>query len=340
MRWGVGIDASLGLTFEESGTLVREAAALGFTSAWCPSGPATRDGFQVCGQWARDTFDLPGFQCGIAVIPAPVWSVPSLVSQAGSVGALSGGRFILGFGTGGNYSSEFRASYGLPETPNVALMRDYLVTVRGLLNGETVTHQGKAVTLQGLRMAGKPLPVPLYISALGPQLLRLAGELADGVCLNWATPAQRQWCRDRIAEGAARSGRDPSQVVLMEYIRVCIDEDEAKARHGFASAIMGYALSRAGAAQDRGYRGHFARMGFDEMLTDIEAKRDAGASADEMADAFPGEFLRQMGYFGPAAGAQEAIKSLSEGLDVPVVRIVGTSPGLDAARRTVEACAP
>jgi alkanesulfonate monooxygenase SsuD/methylene tetrahydromethanopterin reductase-like flavin-dependent oxidoreductase (luciferase family) len=340
MRWGVGIDASLGLTFEESGLLVREAASLGFRSAWCPSGPATRDGFQVCGQWARDTADIPGFECGIAVIPAPVWTVPSLVSQAGTVGEISNGRFILGFGTGGNYSSDFRGTYGLAETPNVALMRDYLVTMRGLLNGETVTHHGKAVTLEGLRMVGKPLPVPLYISALGPQLLRLAGELADGVCLNWTTPAQRQWCRDRIAEGAARSGKDPAGVVVMEYIRVCVDEDEAKARRAFARAIMGYALSRAGAAKDRGYRGHFARMGFDDMLTAIEANREAGASSDELADAFPEEFLRQMGYFGPAAGAREALQSLSQGLDVAVVRIVGAAPGLERARRTIQACTP
>ena len=340
MRWGIGIDASLALSFAESGTLVREAAAGGYTSAWCPSGPATRDGFQVCSQWARDTAEIDGFQCGIAVIPAPVWSVPSLVSQSGSIAEISGGRFILGFGTGGNYSSEFRTSYGLPDVPNVALMRDYLVTLRGLMNGETVTHHGKAVTLEGLRMAGRPLPVPLYISALGPQLLRLAGELADGVCLNWTTPAQRQWCRDRIAEGAARKGRDPSQVVLMEYIRVCIDEDEAKARQGFARAIMGYALARAGAAKDRGYRGHFARMGFDDMLTGIEAQRDAGASADELAAMFPDVFLRQMGYFGPAAGARDALKPLTEGLDVAVVRIVGTAPGMEGARRTTAACAP
>jgi alkanesulfonate monooxygenase SsuD/methylene tetrahydromethanopterin reductase-like flavin-dependent oxidoreductase (luciferase family) len=340
VRWGIGIDASLGLSFAEQGTLVREAANRGYTSAWCPSGPATRDGFQVCAQWARDTADIPGFQLGIAVIPAPVWTVPALVNQAGTVGEISGGRFVLGIGTGGNYSSDFRESYGLPATPNVALMRDYLVTMRGLLNGETVSYSGKAVTLQGLRMAGRPLPVPLYISALGPQLLRLAGQLADGVCLNWATPAQRQWCRERIAEGAARAGRDPSAVTVMEYIRVCIDEDRDAARMAFAKAIMGYALARAGASQDRGYRGHFGRMGFDAMLAGIEAKREAGASADELAAAFPDDFLRQMGHFGPAAGARDALRTLSEGLDVAVVRIVGTAPGVERARNTLEACVP
>jgi hypothetical protein len=103
---------------------------------------------------------------------------------------------------------------------------------------------------------------------------------------------------------------------------------------------MGYALGRAGAAPDRGYRGHFGRMGFDAMLSGIEAKRDAGASADELAAAFPEDFLRQMGYFGPAAGAREALTELSAGLDVAVVRIVGTAPGIERARKTVEACAP
>lgn len=340
MKIGIGVDASLRLSFDEEAELVGKAASLGYESAWTPSGSAVHDGFQTCASWARATAEHPSFSLGVAVIPAPVWTVPSLVSQAGSVGALSGGRFILGMGTGGIYTPAFRKTYGLPDWPTVGMMRDYTVTTRALLRGEQVTHDGKAVTLNGLRMAGQPLNVPVYLAALGAQMLRLSGEAADGVCLNWTTPAHREWCRERIAEGAAKADRDPGEVVLMEYIRVCIDEDEGRARRAFAKAFMGYALARPGTSTKLGYRGHFGRQGFDETLTAIEAKQEAGATPDELADAFPEEFLKQMGYYGPAAGAPAALRELSRGLDVAVVRIVGSEPGMSSAMTTVEACQP
>lgn len=337
MDYGIGIDASLGLSFAQSRGLVKASAAAGYTSVWTPSGPITRDGFQMCGQWSAAVEEMT---TGIAVIPAPVWTPSSLASQAGTLSELSGGRFILGIGTGGSYSEDFRRSYGLPAYPAVAMMRDYLVTVRGLLNGETVTHEGKAIRLGGLQLTARPLHVPLYIASLGPQMLRLAGELADGVFLNWSTPAQRDWCRERIAEGADRAERDPGAVQLVEYIRVCVDEDEDRARRTFAKAFMGYALSRAGASPDHGYRGHFTRMGFNDALVKIEAVRDAGAPPDEVADAFPEEFLKQMGYYGKPSGAAAALAELSRGLDMAVVRIVTSEPGLAPAQLVMESCRP
>ena len=58
------------------------------------------------------------------------------------------------------------------------------------------------MTLKGVKLAMSPPPrTPVYLGALGPEMLRLAGELADGVCLNWCTPEQIAWSRERIAEG-------------------------------------------------------------------------------------------------------------------------------------------
>ena len=54
-------------------------------------------------------------------------------------------------------------------------------------------------------------PAPVYLAALGPQMLRLAGEVAEGALLNWATPERIAASRSRIAEGAVRAGRDPGE---------------------------------------------------------------------------------------------------------------------------------
>lgn len=338
MQLGIGIDATLDLDFDEQAELVRDSVAAGYSSAWTTSGPITRDGFQVCAQWARVT--PPDFGLGIAAIPVPAWRVPSLASQVGTVSEISGGRFVVALAVGPSYLADYRVSHGLRDLPPVGMLRDYLVTVRGLLAGESVTHEGKAVTLRNMQLTTRPIPVPLYLSGLGPQVLRLAGELADGLCLNWSTPEHRLWCRERIAEGAERTGRDPSSVVLMEYIHVCIDEDEALARRTFAEAFLRLALSRSGASKDAGYRGHFARQGFDTMLSELEEQRDAGASMDELADAAPDELLRDMGYWGTASGAPAALDRLTANLDVAVVRIVPARTGLTAAQQTMRACAP
>ncbi|MGE0599248.1 MAG: LLM class flavin-dependent oxidoreductase [Dehalococcoidia bacterium] len=342
MELGIGIDASLGLSFEEQRTLVQEAAKLGYKSAWTPSGPPFRDGFQVCAQWHNATAEVVagGLPTGIAVIPAPLWTVPSLVQQAGTLAALTGGQFTLGLGTGGIYGSDYQKTYGLPAWPVVRMMREYLTALRGLLAGETVTLEGTSVNLHGLQMAARPMKVSLYTAALGPQMLRLGGELADGISLNWTAPSMRAWCREEVAKGAARGNRDASSVAITEYIRVCIDDDEEAARKAFVRAFMGYALSRPGAPKTSGYRGHFARMGFDEVLNRIEARRDDGAAEAELIDMFPPEFLREVGYYGRAAGAPAALKRLSEGLDLAIVRIVGVRPGMDAARAVMNACAP
>jgi alkanesulfonate monooxygenase SsuD/methylene tetrahydromethanopterin reductase-like flavin-dependent oxidoreductase (luciferase family) len=223
-------------------------------------------------------------------------------------------------------------------------MRDYLVTTRKLVAGEEVNYQGEVITLKGARLAISPPPrTPVHLGALGPEMLRLAGELADGVCLNWCTPEQIAWSRERIAEGAARAQRDPAEVKVVEYIRVCVDEDIDTARRAFAKSTMGYALGqRVPTIRERGlgYRAHFERMGFTEELAELDQMRRQGASTDKVADAFPPEALKQVGYYGPAEGAAQAFRRLAEGLDVALVRVVAARPGLDSVLATMRACAP
>ncbi|HLZ68389.1 MAG TPA: LLM class flavin-dependent oxidoreductase [Dehalococcoidia bacterium] len=341
MEIGIGIDGSLALTLDEERSLVEEAVTLGYAAAWTPSGAGSRDGFHVCGRWSLWTGGAG--QClptGIAVVPAPLWSAAPLASQAATVGELSGGRFVLGIGTGSLYSSAYRPMFGLPDVGAVGAMRDYLTALRGLLNGEAVTIDSPLIRLRRAQILQRPVSVPLYLAALGPQMLRLAGRLADGVSLNWCTPEQRAWCREQVAAGASAAGRDPAAVRITEYIRVCVDEDEDRARRGLARAVMGYALSRPGAGNDRGYRAHFGRMGFETHLQAIEAKRDSGASEAELIDAFPPELLRAVGYYGPAAGAAAAFARPAEGLDLAIVRIVPARPGLEGARAALRACRP
>jgi alkanesulfonate monooxygenase SsuD/methylene tetrahydromethanopterin reductase-like flavin-dependent oxidoreductase (luciferase family) len=346
MKIGVGLDSRLGLPFVQLREAAREAAQLGFESLWTPVGQAA-DSFHLCAAWSQDT----PLRTGISVIPAPLmWTPPGLAAEAATLAQLSSGRFVLGLGTGG-YGPGFWASVGLPNRP-IAVMREYVTAVRALLDGQRV-KPGPVVTREGIppgapgwpRIASLGLeeslpPAPVYLAALGPQMLRLAGEVADGVLLNWATPKRILVSREHTDEGAARAGRAPGTVPMTMYIRVCIDDDVAAARQALATQVLNYAMGRPGVPQVAGYRGLFAQMGFDEELTELEHRRGQGTAMTELAGAVSEEMLQAVGYYGPAASAPAAFARLSAGLDEAIVRIVTARPGLEAVSQAMTALTP
>ena len=345
MDIGIGLDATLNLSFADQAALSQEAARLGYTSIWTPEGTG-QDAFQLCSQrWAASRQVIPeGLTTGIAVSPVLYRTPIAFAMSGGTVSQLTGGRFIMGIGAGGAYRPRTRQSLGLPRLSTLALMRDYLTTVRRLVAGDEVTYDGEVVSLQGVKLAMSPAPrTPVYLGALGPEMLRLAGELADGACLNWCTPEHIAWSRERIAEGAGRADRDPEQVQVVEYIRVCVDQDAEVARRALARSTMGYALGQwIPTERERrlGYRAHFERLGYTTALAELDRMRQRGATPDEVADAFPPELLKRVGYYGTPEGAAMAFRRLAEGLDVAIVRVVAARPGIASVLAVLHACRP
>ena len=345
MEIGVGLDGGLRLSTSEQVELSQEAARLGYTSIWTNEGSG-QDMFQVCAQrWAASTEVVPeGLATGIAVSPVMYRSPVAFAMSGGTLSQLTGGKFYMGIGSGGAYRPRSRQSMGLPRLSALAMMRDYLITVKGLVNGEESDYQGDVVTLRGIKLDIYPPPrTPVYLGALGPEMLRLSGELADGACLNWCNPDQIAWSRERVAEGAARVGRDPSEVKMVEYIRVCVDDDVDTARLAYARATMGYALgATVPSTRERGlgYRAHFERMGFTEELAGLDEMRMNNATRDEVSEAFSPELLSTVGYYGKSEGAAEAFGNLSQGLDTAIVRVVSARPGIESILAVMRACAP
>jgi len=158
----------------------------------------------------------------------------------------------------------------------------------------------------------------------------LAGERYDGAALNWSSPEQTRWSRERVASGALAAGRDPNAVTIHQYIRVCVDPDVAAARRALAKMMLSYAMNRPGADPTKGYRGHFSRMGFDEVLSELEAHRADGADDNTLADRLPDAFLKRVGWWGRPKDAAAGFEALTAGLDVAVVRVVAAKEN-DAA---------
>ncbi len=172
--------------------------------------------------------------------------------------------------------------------------------------------------------------VPIVVGALGPQMLRLAGRHAQGAALNWCTPEQVAWSREQSGPGAK----------MVDYIRVCVDDDVPAARRALAEQILAYALlvRPSGAS---GYRRHFERMGFAEELAFLGSRKAAGAGDDELARAMPERMLSAFGYAGRGDGAREWFAKVAAGLDVAIVRILTPRPrDVRPVRAAMEAFAP
>ena len=273
---GLGLDSRLGLSAPQLRDLAPEASALGYQSLWTNAG-VDYDPIAMCVAW----HERSGLPTGVSVVPIARNPAPVLGLAARTAHELTGGRFVLGVGSG-----------SVAEHP-IAAVRAYIGELR-----KTATD------------------VPIYVGALGPQMLALAGRHAEGAALNWCTPAQVAWSREQVG----------SRARLIQYVRMCVDEDVAAARLALAKQILAYALLvRPSGA--RGYRSHFERMGFASQLDQLEARRAAGASNHELARAVPDEMVSALGYAGPATGAAAALRKLSAGLDVAIVRVLVARPG-------------
>src|SRR5258708_22969330 len=131
---GVGLDARLGLPFDELRAASREAERLRFESLWTPAG-GVPDAFHICAAWSQDT----SLRTGISVVPAVrMWTPLGLAVQAATLAQLSSGRFVLGLGTG-RYGPGFWTSVGLPDRP-IAVMRQDGTQVRAPLARQQLTR--------------------------------------------------------------------------------------------------------------------------------------------------------------------------------------------------------
>ena len=174
MEIGIGLDPTLGLSFDDEARLSGEAARLGYTSIWTPEG-AGLDAFQVCAhRWSASREVVPaGLTTGISVSPVALRTPMSLAMSAGTLSSRTGGRFILGIGSGGIYRPSGRRSFGLPPASTLGVMREYLATVRALVAGQVVTHDGPSVKLREVRLGiAPPPPRRSFWALLAPECWR------------------------------------------------------------------------------------------------------------------------------------------------------------------------
>ena len=324
MRTGIGISEDIPLPVQQE--LAADVEAAGFASLWTNEARG-RDALLTCQAWAAATSRL---EVGVGVLPLWTRSPAQLAMAAATLQEATGGRFLMGIGV--SHPGTMEPWHGAAFEKPLTAARELLTILDQLLGGDRSDVEGDVLSSTRFQLGITPRPSPpaRYLAAMGPRMLRLAGELADGVLLNWAGPAEVERAGGVVRSSARASGGRSVEVAT--YVRVAVDDDRAVARAALAREIGQYAALPA-------YAAHLERQGFAAAVRDVKAAyREGGAGA--VPDALDDEVLMALGWYGTPEDDASAVLGAYEdaGLDHLVARVVvtGDDPGA-AVRRTIRA---
>ena len=256
---------SLAVPVTEFPAIAREAESRGYRTAWVGEASGT-EAIVLSTLIATHTRTL---QIANGVIPVQTRTPIVYGQAAATLALLAPGRFALGLGL----SSEVIVGqwHGLPFTPSIQQMREAVQIIRMTAAGERVNFEGRFYRLKNFRLAiPAPSPPPrIYLAALGPRMCELAGEVADGVLLNWIPPAAVPASLRHVEAGAKRAGRGLADVEVAVYVRTCVTDEREPVREVLARDITGYAIVNA-------YARFFAECGFAEEVEAVNTAWKAG----------------------------------------------------------------
>lgn len=304
--WGAGQDA-------EALALAQEAERLGFAVAWAAEAYGS-DAATVLTWVAAHTTRM---DVGSAVFQIPARSPAMTAMTAATLDVLSGGRFRLGLGVSGPQVSE--GWHGVRFDAPLGRTREYVEIVRRALRREKVAFAGSHYTLplpdgpgKALKLTVHPVRehIPLYLAAVGPKNLELAGEIADGWLAIFFSPRHSADSLAAVAAGRKKAGLDLSGFDVVPTVPLSVGPDVAAC----ADPVRGYAalyVGGMGSRRQNFYNALARRMGFDEAASLIQDRYLAKDYAGAMS-AVPLEFLDATGLLGPKERLAERMTGYAE----------------------------
>ena len=210
MRIGMIVGADgVSRTLNDLVASAQRLEALGFASIWM----AQMMSFDAIGALTVIGHATKRVALGTAVVPTYPRHPTSLAMQALTAAAASGNRFTLGIGVSHKIVTE--SMLGFSYARPAAHMREYLEVLQPLLRGETVQHDGAEYHVHGVATTvPQAQPVPVLVAALGPAMLQLTGQLADGTVTWMVGPkTMESHIVPTLAAAAQRAGRPAPRVV-------------------------------------------------------------------------------------------------------------------------------
>ena len=320
---------------------VQEAERLGFSVVWAAEAYGS-DAPSTLAWLAGQTSTI---ELGSAIMQIPGRTPTMTAMTAATIDTLSGGRFRLGLGVSGPQVSE--GWHGVRFGKPLARTREYVEIVKAALARQTVSHQGEYYQLplpdgpgKALKLNFHPLRdgVPIYIAAVGPKNLELAGEIADGWLAIFFSPEFSGDLLASIGAGRARAGLTldgfdvaaSASVVIGDDVSACADVLRAHA----ALYVGGM-----GSREQNFYNQLAVRMGYGDAAREVQdlyldrKHRDAAA-------AVPMEFIDRTSLLGPVERVADRLRAYAEaGVTTLSVNLYATDAesGLTTLRQTARA---
>ncbi len=305
MRLGIG---PLEFGIREGVELARAAEAAGLDSVWS----AQPSGYVRLAAYAVNTDRV---RLGTAAIVQPLAHPVVHASSARDLAELSGGRAIIGYGSGVKPQlNRFFGIHGDQAEHAAPRMREFLQLLRALLTAEEpVRWEGRFFQMQAGRPAPCEFPVPLYLAAVNLHALRAAGDAADGLIghpIN-SVPYLRETVRPVIEERLAARGLTTEDFDFTSDVIAVIDDVPERARRD-AAANLGFYLS------PRVFDCIFDASGWDEEKGQVREAFRHG-TLDDVADAVTDRMLEACCLYGTAAEVRDQLERYEGLLDQVVL---------------------
>lgn len=330
--WGGGGDA-------DNLAVVREADRLGYRVCWAAEAYGS-DAATVLAWIAAQTEQI---DIGSAIFQIPARTPAMTAMTAATLDTLSGGRFRLGLGVSGPQVSE--GWHGVRFDSPLGRTREYIDIVNLALRRDKVVYAGKHYTLPLPDGAGKALrlivhpvrdKIPVYLAAVGPKNLELAGEKADGWLAIFFSPEFAKDSFEHIGAGRAKAGLGLAGFDVVPTVPVVIGDDLqacADPIRAFAALYIGGMGSR----EQNFYNAQATRMGYGVAAKTIQDLYLDHKQADAMA-AVPFEFIDQTALIGPADRMPDRLQAYAAA-GVTTLTVSTYAPTLDERLHTLRTVA-
>jgi alkanesulfonate monooxygenase SsuD/methylene tetrahydromethanopterin reductase-like flavin-dependent oxidoreductase (luciferase family) len=321
---GRGTFISVGKSLEQAVERVQRAESLGYDSTYVTH-IAARDSLTVLMAYAAATKRI---KLGTGVLPIYSRTPVATAQQAATIDEYSGGRMVLGLGVSHQVTVEnwYQAKLERP----LQAMREYVEIVRATFEGETAP-QGEIFHTNFRFMGFEPRPeMPIYVAGLSPNMLRLAGEIADGVMLWLCNPGYiREEVVPAVRAGREKAGKPMEGFDIVAAVPAAVTPDKQAAYQVMRADLMTYFGLPF-------YRAMIERSGFG---ADIDAY-DAGMAAGDIDKAMAGisdDFLDELTAIGPPEAVREGVERYAKA--GAVSPCIGPVPRTDF-EATLQAAAP
>ena len=302
---GLSIASHSGLEPARIGDLGGAAELAGFSAVFVAEGHG--DALSLCHPVIAATSRV---RVGTAITNAALRPPVLAAKTAVQLDQAAGGRFILGLGVA---NTVMNGRFGIPPFAPLPMIEEYVGVIRAVLRGEA-GYDGQVFRTGMVPLDRPPVraDLPVYLAALGPRMLELAGRIADGVILNLVTPAQAGQAASAVRAAAQEAGRDPASVEIACVMHCCLSDDSAAAESAARAMVLRYVLHPAAPRLFGEADGGVDLRGVRELLLAGDRVGAAGQVPQQVADGF-------VAHGGPARCAARLADYRAAGVDLPVL---------------------